>query len=117
MAIEPRITKQLTRAEAPFLPRWAIDAILDRGYAFATMYYGDIDPDFHDGFENGVHGLYSSSETNMRQSDDWASIAGWAWGLSRGLDYLETDSQIDGKRVALMGGLPFGQDLFVGGCS
>ena len=83
--------------------RWAIEAILDRGYAFATMYYGDIDPDFHDGFENGVHGLYSSSETNMRQSDDWASIAGWAWGLSRGLDYLETDSQIDGKRVALMG--------------
>ena len=31
------------------------------------------------------------------------SVATWAWGLSRALDYLETDQTIDAKRVAVMG--------------
>ena len=83
--------------------RWAIDAIIDRGYAFATVYYGDIDPDFDDGYENGVHPLFPPKDPTKRKPTDWASIAGWAWGLSRCLDYLETDSAVDAKRIAVMG--------------
>ncbi len=83
--------------------RWAIDAIIERGYAFATVYYGDIDPDFHDGYENGIHPLFSSKDPKKRKPTDWASIAGWAWGLSRCLDYLETDPVVDAARIAVMG--------------
>jgi len=80
--------------------RFPIPLILARGYALVTAYYGDIDPDYDDGFKNGVHGALDKGE---RGPDAWASIAAWAWGLSRALDYLETDKSVDAKRVAVLG--------------
>jgi len=78
--------------------RWAVEDVIDSGMALATFYYGDIDPDFDDGFENGIH-----ATTGQPGPREWGSIGSWAWGCSRALDYLESDSLVDAGKVAVFG--------------
>ncbi len=81
---------------------WPAEEIVARGYAAAAFHNADVDPDRHDGFKNGVHGLFDPPD-GPRAPDAWGAIAAWAWGASRALDYLETDVDVDARRVAVVG--------------
>lgn len=83
--------------------RWNIEAVIARGYATATVYYGDLCPDNDQGIEESVGAHYRTGSVDRRAPDAWGSIGIWAWGLSRALDCLERDSELDARRVALHG--------------
>lgn len=95
--------------------RWAIPMILSRGYGLVTTYYGDIYPDRADGRAGSVQILFD--KPGPQEADAWGSIATWAWGLSRVLDYLETDKDVDAKRVMVMGHSRLGKTALWAGAS
>jgi hypothetical protein len=79
---------------------WPAEEAIARGYAIAAFYNGDVDPDEYDGFKNGIHGVLDRGERN---DESWGTIAAWAWGAQRCLDYLLTEKRIAGDKIALVG--------------
>ena len=81
--------------------QWQVDSILDAGFALATMYREEIASDRKEEmFKTGVHPLYPELQN---REDNFGTVAAWAWALSRGMDYLETDKDINPKKVAVFG--------------
>ncbi len=84
--------------------RWPVELITGAGFGVASVYYGDIDPDFHDGFDNGIHALFPKHKPSESQPDRWGSISAWAWGLSRMLDCMQHHiDEVDATRVVVVG--------------
>jgi hypothetical protein len=81
---------------------WALEQSIDRGYAVATFYSGDIDPDRPD-VREGVQPHYRKKTQTTPGPHDWGTIAAWAWGLHRAVDYLVTNPDIDRDRIAVVG--------------
>ncbi len=83
--------------------RWPVEYVTAAGYAVATMCCDDFFPDKNEAsYAGSIQRLFPPEERGPG-ADRWGAIATWAWGLSRALDYLETDPQFDARRVAVIG--------------
>jgi hypothetical protein len=83
--------------------RWQVETVVARGFGLATIYYGDIEPDIAGAATLGIRGTYLKPGQDAPGDDEWGAIAAWAWGLSRAVDYLERDSDVDATHLALVG--------------
>lgn len=81
---------------------WCIEELIDRGYALATFYGGDLDTDNNE-MSDGLYSHFYKPGQTKATANDWGYIAACAWGLSRAADYLETQSDFDPKRIAVTG--------------
>lgn len=93
---------------------WDLENTIEKGYAVATAYCGDIDPDKPD-FTDGVHPHFLKPGQKELGPNDWGTIAAWAWGLHRIADYLVTDKDIDAKRLAVVGHSRLGKTALLAG--
>jgi hypothetical protein len=90
---------------------WALEQSIDRGYAVATFYNGDIDPDQTDKRE-GVRPILSRVG-DAEKGDETGTIMAWAWGVSRVVDYLVRNKDIDAKHIAVVGHSRLGKTAIV----
>ncbi len=82
---------------------YPVEQVLSRGYGIGFINYQDIEPDFDGGIQYGVRAMYFKPGQTDVGPDEWGSIAAWGWGMSRALDVLEQDPDVDAKRVAIFG--------------
>jgi hypothetical protein len=73
------------------------------GFGFVAVYQEDLVQHNDVEFSQGIHPLFYRMGQNYPKANEWGVISTVAWGASRAMDYLESDPDIDAKRVAVIG--------------
>ena len=81
---------------------WPVATIINAGCGVATMYYWEVAPDKEE-FTTGIYPLFYQPNQVKPLPNEWGGLAAWAWGLSKAMDYLQSDKQVDAKRVIVLG--------------
>ncbi len=82
---------------------WPLGDFFDRGYGFCAVYQQDLVGHNEVEFLKGIHKLFYPKGQSFPKAHEWGVLSACAWGASRGMDYLETDPDIDHTRIAIMG--------------
>ena len=94
----------------PSGPTWQQQA-LAKGWGYAALNPGSIQADNGAGLNLGIIGLMNKGQP--RQPEDWGALKAWAWGVSRAIDYFETDQAVDARHIALEGHSRYGKATIV----
>ena len=85
--------------------------LIAAGWGFALLDPASVQADSGAGLTRGVIGLVNKGRA--RHPDDWGALRAWAWGASRGLDYVESDPAVDSKHVGIEGVSRYGKAALV----
>jgi hypothetical protein len=85
--------------------------LIAAGWGFALLDPASVQADDGAGMTRGIIGLTNKGQP--RAPEDWGALRAWAWGASRGLDYLETDPAVDAKHVGIEGVSRYGKAALV----
>lgn len=97
--------------------RWQFKKAIDRGYAVATIYAGELSPDTEEYFTEGVLRGYLDEGQKRPGRHEWHAIAAWAWGLQRGVDYLMQESDVDNEGIIVIGHSRLGKAAILAGAT
>jgi len=89
----------------------ATEQLIADGWGYVSINPGSVQADNGAGLTKGIIGLVNKGQ--YRKPDDWGALRAWAWGASRGLDYLETDKAVDAKRVGIEGVSRYGKAALI----
>ncbi|MDY3553953.1 acetylxylan esterase [Gemmata sp. JC717] len=92
---------------------WPLRQVVEKGYAVATFYCGDVQPD-RPNVREGMHATLPPAEGGA-PGDGTATVMWWAWGCHRAVDFLVTDKAIDPKRLAVVGHSRLGKTALLAG--
>ncbi len=87
------------------------EQLLANGWGYATISTSSIQADNGAGLTRGIIGLTNKGQP--RTPEQWGSLRAWAWGAARGLDYLETDENVDATKVGIEGVSRYGKAALV----
>jgi len=89
------------RMSMPADPPDSAKLLLQAGWGFVARASNEVQADNGAGLDKGIIGLVNHGQP--RSLDDWGVLRAWAWADSRIVDYLQTDADVDGARVGVMG--------------
>jgi hypothetical protein len=89
--------------------------IFRRGYALVTYHYQDTGEDTIGREEDGSWSFRTTRYYPAYPGHDWGLAAGWAWGLSRCIDYLEREAFVDRGRIIAVGHSRIGKAVLIAG--
>ncbi len=91
---------------------WAPDPelVIRKGFGLVTFDAREIEPDDKDrAYAKGIRKFFDPLGRKEPVPDEWGTIAAWSWAARRVMDYVETDTTIDTRKVCLLGFSRFGK--------
>lgn len=85
--------------------------LLKSGWGYALLDPASAQADDGAGLTHGIIGLVNHGQP--RKPDQWGALRAWSWAAGRGLDYLETDPDVDAKHVGIEGVSRYGKAALV----
>jgi hypothetical protein len=82
------------------------------GYGVCAFNWALLQPD-SGGANMSSYLIGLINKGNWRKPHDWGTLAAWSWGISRLIDYFETDPDVDATRIGVQGHSRFGKATLV----